>query len=184
MKPEKKTSRSITTFAFDIATGILAWSVIGVPGVQEFNARRLVGADAYDALNDLGKTALGHGFEQKLRDRAAIERDEATGKSASPQHKFEAVQALAEHLANGGAWNMKAGPRPINRPALYQAVGEVRGYDAADVERVYRDKPDEVVRTLLGIKAIAERYAALTAKGVETSEAAEALFAELDGTAQ
>lgn len=176
---EKRTTRSVTTVDWDMLVGLLTITVLGA-GTIEFDVRKLAGEDAYDALTENGKAGILHGFEQKLRDRAAIERDPNTGKSASPQDKFDAVQMLADHLMNGGAWNMKAGPRPVNRAALYQAVAEVRGYKPEDVEQVYRDKPDEVVRTLLGIKAIAERYAALTAKGVETSEAAEKLFAELE----
>lgn len=175
---EKRKSNSVTTVDFDIQSGLLAIEVLGVDSII-FDVRKIAGEEAYDRLTDLGKQGIGHGFEQKLRDRAAIEKDTKTGKSATPQEKFDAMKALADHLATGGTWAMKGGGiRPLDRASLYQAVATVRNRDAADVEALYRSKEDAVLRTLLAIDAIAAEYARLTARG--NSDAGNALLAELD----
>ena len=137
-QPRKK-SNAVASYAFDVMSGLLALKIIG-GGELTFDVRRLAGGDAYDKLTSNGQNAIGHGMVQKLMDRAAIGRDQKTGKSASPSEKFEAVKALADHLANGGEWKMKGGgPRPLDRTALYLAVASVRGVDASKVEAAYRD---------------------------------------------
>jgi hypothetical protein len=174
----RKKSNAVASYSFDEAIGLLALSIIGA-GSLTFDVRKLAGPEAYDRLTANGKNAIGHGMVQKLMDRAAIGRDQKTGKSATPAEKFEAIKALADHLANGGEWRMKGGgPRPLDRTALYLAVAVVRGVAAAKVESAYRSKADEVLRTLLAISAIAAKYAELTARG--DSESGESLLDELD----
>lgn len=175
-----KKSNSVATSTFDAATGLLAIKVIGA-GELSVDVRKLAGEAAYDQLTDLGRQGLGHGVNQRLMDRAAISRDQTTGASATPAEKFAAIKALADHYANGGAWKMTGdGLKPINRPALYQAVASVRGVDATKVEAAYRAKEDSVLRTLLVIKDIAAEYTRLTTRQPEKTEAADNLLKELE----
>lgn len=182
MQAEKRKSNSTTTVNADVERGELTITVLGEKGSTVgslvFNVLAIAG-EAYHGLSEVGKFGILHGFEQKLRDRAAIERDDKTGKSASPETKFEAIKTLADHLANGGQWAMKGGgPRPLDRAALYQAVAVARKRDARDVESLYRSKEDVVLRTLLSDGAIAAEYARLTARGDQGK--ANELLSELE----
>lgn len=177
----KTKSNSVVTSAFDAAIGLLAITVVGVKdGVIKFDARSVVGASAYDSLNDIGKRAIGHAFTQRLSDRAAMPRDRTTGLSATPYEKYMAIKLLADHLMAGGAWELTSDLPPVNRPFLYQSVAAVRGVPAEKVEALYRDKPDEVVRTLLTIPAIAGKYTELCKTGTATNDKADAMLKELD----
>ena len=49
-----------------------------------------------------------HGFKQRIADAAAIPRDTATGKPASPADKFAAMRALVEHYESGSEeWSIR-----------------------------------------------------------------------------
>lgn len=183
MQPTKK-SNSVVTSTWDLVTGIITFTVVGIAQALSFNARKIVGEKAYDALTDNGKRAVLHGFTQRISDRAAIQRDKVTGVSASPAEKHNAMKVYVDHLTNGGGWELAGGGLPpLNRPALYQAVAAVRGFKAEDVEKVYRDKPDEVVRTLLSISAIAGKYTELSRQGITPNEKADELMKELEKAA-
>lgn len=180
----KAKSNSVVTSTFVLATGILTLNVLdalgkGKPGEVAFDVRKFAGEAGYDQLTDNGKRAIGHGMTQRLADRAAKGRDKKSGKSASPADKLTAIKALADHYANGGEWAMQGGGgvKPLDRAALYLAVALVRNRQPEDVERLYRDKPDEVVRTLLTIAAIAGKYTELTTKA--ESDKAKELLEEL-----
>lgn len=173
-------SNSVIQSAWDIVLGIITFTVIGVKDVIKFDVRGLVGPSAYDGLNDLGKRMILHGGTQRISDRAAIGRDKVTGQSASPAEKHAAMAGLVQHYATGGGWELAGGGLPpINRPALYQAVATIRKAKPEDVERVYRDKTDDVLRTLLTIPAIAGKYTELSRQGATPNEKAEALLKEL-----
>ena len=45
--------------------------------------------------------AMREGFVKRLINRAAMNRDDKTGKSASPKEKFDAIKSLADHYASG-----------------------------------------------------------------------------------
>jgi hypothetical protein len=52
--------------------------------------------------------AMMHGFEQRIRDAAALSVDRDTGKSATPQAKFDAAKRIVDHLMSGATeWNLK-----------------------------------------------------------------------------
>lgn len=181
MQASKK-SNSVATSAFDAVTGILTIQVLGNGGGEiKVNVREMANAEAYDKLTDIGKTGIGHGFNQRAMDRAAIGRDSTTGASATPADKFVAIKSLTDHWAAGGGWSMKGdGLKPINRAALYQAVATVRGADVTKVAAVYQSKEDSVLRTLLVIKDIAAEYARLTTAQPAETKAADDLLAELE----
>lgn len=181
MQPKEK-SNSVVTSSWDLLTGIITFTVIGAAaGKLVFNAAEVAGSEAYKALTDNGKRALVHGFTQRISDRAAIGRDKTTGTSASPADKFAAMKALAEHYASGGTWELAGGGLPpVDRASLYQAVAIVRKIDAQKVEATYRDKTDEVLRTLLGIADVAAEYTRIRRASMPVNKEAEALMAELE----
>jgi hypothetical protein len=182
MSQEKPKSNSVLTSTFDTVKGLITITVIGLKdGAIELDVRKLCGEAAYDALSELGKRMLGHGGTQRLSDRAAIARDKITGQSATPADKYVAIKSLRDHLASGGTWEISGTLPPIQRPHLYNAVATVRGYTAQQVEAVYRDKPDDVLRTLLTIPAIAGKYTELCRAGsAPADDKAKAMFEELD----
>lgn len=149
-------------------------------GILRFN---VAGAGSFDfdmtkPTDEAEASATIQGWVKKISDKAAISHDKTTGRAATPQQKFAAMKLLAEHLEGGGAWTMREGKASLNRAALYVAVATARGRPAEVVEARFRDKPDDVLRTLLQHKDIAAEYARLTARD---SGAAEELLGELEG---
>lgn len=73
--------------------------------------------------------AAMHGFEQRLRDRAAIQRDVKSGESATPQDKFNRIKALADHYAAGGEWEMRSaggGGKKSEADWILEALADVQ----------------------------------------------------------
>lgn len=93
--------------------------------------------------------AATHGLVQRISDAAAIARDTETGKSATPQEKFEAMKRLVDHYASGAAeWSLvrEAGTgtsRGISGVALLRAALKLWQPEKAE-------KVDEFVK---GLKA-------------------------------
>lgn len=74
--------------------------------------------------------AMMHGFEQRIRDAAALSVDRDTGKSATPQEKYEAARRIADHLMSGATeWNIKAAPTRIDTGLILQAMMRALGRD-------------------------------------------------------
>ena len=98
--------------------------------------------------------AMVHGFEQRVRDAAALSADRDTGKSASPTAKFDAAKRIADHLMSGATeWNLK--------PAA--TGGLDAGLVIMAIMRVFKktlDEAETVVTTTMSKKGI-ERTAAL-----------------------
>lgn len=74
--------------------------------------------------------AMMHGFEQRIRDAAALSVDRETGKSATPQAKHDAALRIAEHLMSGSTdWAIRvaasAGPDAgLTLQAMMRALGK------------------------------------------------------------
>lgn len=74
--------------------------------------------------------AMMHGFEQRIRDAAALSVDRETGKSATPQAKHDAALRIAEHLMSGATeWNMRVAANPgldtgLTLSAMMRALGK------------------------------------------------------------
>ncbi len=163
----KQERKNIISATWDTATNTITFGVAGIGQI-------VLDLDKAEATAD---KARFHGYEQKVRDAAAIPRDVKTGQSATPQEKFNAMKAVVENL-HEGVWNAK-GSREValNRAALFEAVAEVRGVEAAAVEAKFRDRLDEVLRAFLTHGDIAAAYARRTAKD---SGAADKLLEELE----
>ena len=91
--------------------------------------------DADRLTADLFTYAALHGLAQKVGDAAAIERDKETGRSATPQEKFDAMKAVVDHLYAGGDWNRRAeGDGSGNMGLLVAALIEVTWQPKAELE--------------------------------------------------
>lgn len=165
--------KSIIAHEWDMEAGVITFTVAGAGTCQ---------LDLNATSEDTRQRALYHGFTQRVQDKAALARNPANGRSATPADKLEAMSKLCEHLNAGGEWEMRAAKAPsLNRAALFEAVAEVRGRQASEVAARFQDRPDEVLRAFLQVGEIAAAYAARVAKG---SAVAEALLAELGGEGQ
>ena len=146
--------KSIISAVWDEATNSITFGVAGIGNMVL----------DLDKASATAIKAKYHGYEQKVRDAGAIPRDVKTGKSATPQEKFDAMQKVVDQLHNG-EWNVKGGGQvALNRAALFEAVAEVRGVEAQVVEAKFRDRPDEVLRAFLTHGDIAAAYAKRTAR--------------------
>ena len=89
-----------------------------------------------------------HGIKQKIVDATAISRDEMTGKSASPETKWQALLDMAARL-EGGVWNVgREGGSNISL-LLVKALFEFYG----------GEKTMEYIRNQLAAKTPQERKA-------------------------
>jgi hypothetical protein len=125
MVNEKVKSNSVVTASWE--GSVLTLTVKGV-------------GDIIFAMDDVGpvlvERASMHGFEQRLRDRAAIGRDDKTGLSASPQDKYDRIKALADHYAAGGEWEMRSvggGGKKSEADWIMEALASVQGVSVADI---------------------------------------------------
>lgn len=76
----------------DFASMTITWQVKGA-GALSLDVSKVNQANR--------ERAMLHGFVQRVSDAAAMSRDTKTGKSATPQEKYEAMQRLVEHYASG-----------------------------------------------------------------------------------
>ena len=121
---EKRKSNSVVTVA-RLPDGMLSFDVLGAGKIT---------FDPAKAHPDMRAYAELHGWEQRLRDRAAIGRDGDTGASATPQDKFDAIKELADHYMSGAAdWSMR-GEGGGQASITLQAIAMVKGitYDQAE----------------------------------------------------
>ena len=131
---------------------------------------------------ELKQQAMVHGLVQRVSDRAAMSRDGSSGKSATPEEKFEAMKVLVDHYNSGSAaWNLSGGERgPSDEVKLLAtALSELyplKGLDELTAWVRKRSK-DELAALTTGekLKPIVERLRSERAKGVD----AEALLGEL-----
>ena len=102
-----------------------------------------------DALNsDVQQYAMMHGLKQKLVDAAAISRNPETGRAATVDDKYQAVNAVYNRLLSG-QWN-----------ATREGGGNVGGLLAQALTRMYAGrKTAEDIKAFLAEKTDAEKTA-------------------------
>jgi len=151
MKSETKRKNSVVTATW--AEGILTLDVLGAGSVRFDPAR---------VNDDIRAQAACHGFEQRLRDRAAIMRDDE-GNPATPEMKLERIRLLAEHYMNGGEWTLNAaggGARVIEAAWVRKALSAIWDIDAekleARLERLADKKGVEVAAIIKSLSTQAE----------------------------
>ena len=102
-----------------------------------------------DALNsNVQQYAMMHGLKQKLVDAAAISRNPETGRAATVEDKYQAVNAVYNRLLSG-QWN-----------ATREGGGNVGGLLAQALTRMYAGrKTAEDIKAFLAEKTDAEKTA-------------------------
>lgn len=85
--------------------------------------------------------AMLHGLKQRIIDAAALSRDTATGASATPEDKFDAMKGLVDHYASGTVeWGMRAtagGGAGVASGIIIRALAAVKGWTVTQArERV------------------------------------------------
>lgn len=86
----------------------------------EFSNGKTIQLTGHDIEAKIATIATWHGLKQKLVDAAALSRDRNTGRAASIDTKFEAVQAVYDRLL-AGQWN-KPRDGASNATLLAQAL--------------------------------------------------------------
>lgn len=93
------------------------------------------------SLNELPEAIITqlvlHGLKQKICDAAAIPRDTDTGRSATPQQKYDAMRAVADRLL-AGEWGIArgAGDGTSGQSLLFRALSRLYAHLSADEIRV------------------------------------------------
>lgn len=132
------------------------------------------------------KRATYHGLIQKVSDAAAIPRDTATGKSATPQDKLSAMQRVVEHFASGTEeWNAKreggGGGLGAETQLLVRALGSLYPKKSAEELLKWVRARSAAERSSLmaqeNIKVIVDKLRSEASSGVD----AGALLAGLEG---
>ena len=115
--------------------------------------------------------AMMHGFEQRIRDAAALSVDRDTGRSATAQEKHDAAHRIADHLMSGSTdWNLRAAASPgvdagLTIQAIMRALGKTldeaealiaatqtkRGVERAGALKIWADAK-QVAQAILDIK--------------------------------
>lgn len=127
-----------------------------------------------------------HGFNQRLRDMAALSVNKDTGKSASAYDKFEAIRAGIEHYEAGGTeWHMKGsgGRETITAEVrmLAEAIAQVKGKNVVDMIVWVKSKTAAERMKLAGVDSIKTVLDELRAKAAETADkSGDDMLAELE----
>ena len=169
----KRNGSVITT---RVVNGELEFEVAGV-GVLRLDPAALSTANR--------QRALLHGLKQRVTDAAALARDTTTGKSATPQEKFDAMRAIVDHLASGSEeWEIRRAGGGGNNTLLLRAIAQHKGTDTAGVREMVRAaaerrgvKEGEILKALAGAQAIRDIMAQLQAEA--TGLDADAMLGEL-----
>lgn len=115
----KPKSNSVITHAWDQEAGTITIHVVGAGNVV---------LDLNKVHPDNVTNAAYHGFTQRLSDAAAISRDPATGRPATPEAKLAAIQAIADHYMSGALeWKRTgAGGGRAQAGVTLRAIADVR----------------------------------------------------------
>lgn len=146
--------------AYDLTKRTITFTVPGVstPLVLEM-----------DKVSEACRTYAGyHGFGQRIGDAAAMERAARGGKSATPQEKWDAMNALVAHYNSGAeGWSPKAADR----------IGSDEILLARALAVVKPDKDPAKIREYVAGLTKAQRTALMT-QNAEVKAAVELLQAE------
>lgn len=125
MTNEKRKGNSVVTVAYTddgkMQIHVLGYKTLTFDKTKASEANRLHAED--------------HGWEQRLRDAAAVGRDEETGQPATPAYKGARVERLIEHYESGAEeWTLVGGGG--GRSLTIEAIARVKGmtYEEAEAE--------------------------------------------------
>lgn len=134
--------------------------------------------------------AILHGMKQRIVDAAAIARDEATGVTATPTDKFNAMNELVLHYMSGSPdWSLtrSGGEARESGGLVLRALATVQGVDIATMRAKVAAACEKrgisakaYYKTIADAPAVASEITKLKASGAKVGDA-EALMAELGG---
>lgn len=134
--------------------------------------------------------AMGHGIDQRVCDAAALSRDTSTGKSATPQEKFEAMRRIVDHLNSGSTdWAIRvaasAGPDAgLTLLAMMRALGktldEVEAVIAATMAKREVDRA-AALKLWANSKQVAQAILDIKRERADAGADAEDLLGEIMG---
>lgn len=134
--------------------------------------------------------AMGHGIDQRVCDAAALSRDTSTGKSATPQEKFEAMRRIVDHLNSGSTdWAIRvaasAGPDAgLTLLAMMRALGksldEVEAVIAATMAKREIDRA-AALKLWANSKQVAQAILDIKRERADAGADAEDLLGEIMG---
>jgi hypothetical protein len=121
-----------------------------------FKDGRKISLDAAALTDELKNQAMMHGLKQKLVDAAAISRNTETGKSASIDDKYEAVNEVVTRLTVEKSWNKtREGGSGNEGGLLLRALSEL-----------YPNLTREQVASFLDSKTASEKVALRTSSKI------------------
>lgn len=106
------------------------------------------------------ETAVIHGLKQKIVDAAALSRDPETGRSATPEQKYRAMEEVVARITDPEApsWNARAGEGSGGEGGLLvRAIMRMSGKDRETVAREVQNwdkKQQAAVRALPDVAAV------------------------------
>ena len=134
--------------------------------------------------------AMMHGFEQRIRDAAALSVDRETGRSATAQAKHDAALRIAEHLMSGSTeWAIRvaasAGPDAgLTLLAMMRALGktldEVEAVIAATMAKREVDRA-AALKLWANSKQVAQAILDIKRERADAGADAEDLLGEIMG---
>lgn len=137
-----------------------------------------------DNLNDTIRTdAMLHGLKQKLVDAAAIARNTDTGRSATLDDKFDAVNEVFMRITSpDGTWNKaRGGEGTGNAGLLVRAIMRLQDKPKAEVEAWLATKTKEQKEALRKNPRVIDAIAAIQRESVRDTAATDAMLDELSG---
>lgn len=115
-----------------VANGVVRIVVDTIPESIELDVRNIIGAAAYDALPEIGKTMILHGGTQKVADSAASKK--------SQFEKHTAMRLVANRLNTGGAWNERAAAPKVDAATVESWLSEFETEEERAAAIRMRDK--------------------------------------------
>ena len=145
--------------------------------VHVMNGDKLLarGFDITQASRECREQAERHGWEQRIRDAAAMSRDTATGQSASPEDKFNAMCELIDHYESGAVeWRLAGGGGQSQGGLLLKALMRYQPEKSEDSIRKFLESKDAKFKARLlasdKIRPIADEIRAEAGRGIETDD--------------
>ena len=128
-------SNSVITHEVERTGGgqLIKFNVVGV-GILQLSTASL--------SPEVFEKAAVHGMVQRISDAAAIGRNPDTGRSATPQEKFDAMAKLVAHYESGTSeWSrVRESGEGSNRGQLFRALGIIYPQRTPEQIRAWMDK--------------------------------------------
>lgn len=173
------TKNAIVTASVKRGAGGEIWQL-----VLDFATNERLEIDFDDLDPRIINEAIAHGLKQKLVDAAAISRDPANGKSATPDTKFKAVKAVYDRLTGPNpSWNAttRAAGGGGNGGLLAQALLALYPKQTAEsIAEFLKKKTDEEKAALRKSAKVAEQIALIqAARAAQSGANSDDLLEEL-----